>query len=178
MAKKTSTPGVNRSEAIRQYLRENPNATAKEIIPTLAERGIFVSQGLVNNVKYGKGKQVGRKKLVRKKTARGKRAVNRSKAIREYLADNPGVGYREVIAGLKARGITVSEGLVSNVKHSMKRAKKKIKRRVRRGMAAVAARRTAALLSADDLFKAKTLVDGVGSFDEARRAIDALEKLR
>lgn len=51
MAKKKKSAG-NRSQAIRDYLAEHPQATAGEIVPALARQGIEVSAGLVSNVKH------------------------------------------------------------------------------------------------------------------------------
>jgi hypothetical protein len=56
MAKKKS--GVNKSEAIRQLLRAHPEMPVKEIVSTLAAKGIKVADTLVY---YIKGKLIGRK---------------------------------------------------------------------------------------------------------------------
>ena len=48
MAKKSR---VNRSEEIHQVFGETPAATAKEVVATLKEKGIVVSEGLVYQVK-------------------------------------------------------------------------------------------------------------------------------
>ncbi|HTU20476.1 MAG TPA: hypothetical protein VMG10_20600 [Gemmataceae bacterium] len=55
--------GVNKSEEIRQLLRENPKSTAKEVCAALAEKGIKVSEKLYYLVK---GKMLGRKAHKRK----------------------------------------------------------------------------------------------------------------
>jgi hypothetical protein len=44
---------------------------------------------------------------------------SRSQAIRDYFSSNPKAGPKEVVAALKAKGIEVKLGLVSNVKHHM-----------------------------------------------------------
>jgi hypothetical protein len=49
MAKKND--GVNRSEEIRQLLKENPQIGSKEVAAKLAEKGIKVSNGLFYFVK-------------------------------------------------------------------------------------------------------------------------------
>jgi hypothetical protein len=43
--------GPNKSELIRNYLTDNPNASAKEIISDLSEKDIEVSQALIGTVK-------------------------------------------------------------------------------------------------------------------------------
>jgi len=50
MAKKKSN-GVNKSQAIRDALSENPKAGSKEIVARLAEKGIKVSSTLVYYIK-------------------------------------------------------------------------------------------------------------------------------
>jgi hypothetical protein len=51
--------GVNRSQAIRDYLEANPGATPKQIKLALHDQGIEVTEGLVSVVKYGKKKAAG-----------------------------------------------------------------------------------------------------------------------
>jgi len=49
-----------RSQAVRDYLAENPQASAKEIVTGLQEKGIKVKITLVNSIKYksqGKGRR-------------------------------------------------------------------------------------------------------------------------
>ena len=55
-------PEVNRSEAIREALKELPDAKAKEIVAHLKEKGVEVSEQLVYQVKkISKKKKPGRK---------------------------------------------------------------------------------------------------------------------
>jgi hypothetical protein len=51
MARKASSGGVNKSEAIRNLLKENPKLSAKEAIDALAAKGIKVKQNLFYLVK-------------------------------------------------------------------------------------------------------------------------------
>ena len=53
---------------------------------------------------------------------------SRSDAIREYLSSNPKAGPKEVVEALKAKGIEVKVGLVSNVKHRMQPGSRKSRR--------------------------------------------------
>ena len=55
--------GVNKSEEIRQLYKANPSLKAKEVIATLANKGIEVQEGLVYLIK---GKILGRKGRRRK----------------------------------------------------------------------------------------------------------------
>jgi len=117
---KRKVKGKSRSEHIRDYLRSNPEASPKQIVEGLAEKGVKVSVGLASNVKYTSGPGgSGKKKTVRKKAKAGKPA------------------------GKKTAG-----------------------------------RRGSAGLTATDLLEAKHLADQVGGIQEARAALDALEKLQ
>jgi len=51
MAKKARAKGINKSQAIRDALSENPKAGSKEIVARLAEKGIKVSGTLVYYIK-------------------------------------------------------------------------------------------------------------------------------
>ncbi len=46
-----SKPGVNKSQAIRDYFQANKKATTQEVIDALAKRGITVTGNLVTTVK-------------------------------------------------------------------------------------------------------------------------------
>ena len=79
MAKKKT--GVSKSQAIRDYLAKNPNATASEVVPALAGKGIKVTPGLVSNVKSTSGpKRRRKKKAGRKKVVKRRRPGRRSAA--------------------------------------------------------------------------------------------------
>lgn len=108
-----------------------------------------------------------------------KRSTNKSQAIRDYLAKKPSATASEVVPELKKKGITVTPGLVSNIKSTSgpkrrrkkKAGKKKVVKRRRPG------RRAAVTLSADDLMAAKQLADQLGGIQAARKALDTLERL-
>ncbi len=115
----------------------------------------------------------------------------RSQAIRDYFRENHKATVNEVVEALKARGITVKPGLVSNVKYGMK-ARKKARRKSgatvtlaaaaanhagspKRGSAAHASTRG---ISGDDLIEAKKLADQLGGVEKARQALELLSQLR
>jgi len=83
----------------------------------------------------------------------------RSKAVRDYLAANPQDSPQKVVAALKEQGVEVSLGLVSVIKYSK------------------GSKRSSLGLTTDALLLTKKLVDAIG-FDNARKALDVLEKLR
>ena len=64
MARKSTKPGeVNKSEAVRELLKENPAIKAGEVIDTLAKKGIKVNPSTYYLVKGKmKGKKARRKK--------------------------------------------------------------------------------------------------------------------
>ena len=67
MARKQS--GLNKSDEIRQLLRSNPKMPVRDIVSTLANRGISVTDNLVYLVKgHMKGKK-GRRKKARQMVA-------------------------------------------------------------------------------------------------------------
>ncbi len=62
MAKEKPQTEVNKSEEIRKLLRENPEIKAKEVVDTLAGRGIAVKPGLFYLIKGKMSVKKGRKK--------------------------------------------------------------------------------------------------------------------
>ncbi len=118
--------------------------------------------------------------------AKKKAVVNKSAAILEYLADNPGAPAKEVVSALGKRGIEITDKSVYNAKSKNNVRKKAEKQTVavkKKQVAKKTARKqvkqsSVTALSADDLFEAKKLVDKLGSLDGARKAIETLEQLR
>lgn len=113
---------------------------------------------------------------------RAARDDSKSQAIREYLAEHPGAGLKQIVADLGARGIEVSRSLAGVVKSRSgpKRRKVTRKKKVRRVRTRAAAPRTtrAGGLTSDDLFEAKKLAERVGGIAQARKALETLEQLQ
>jgi hypothetical protein len=54
--------------------------------------------------------------------------INKSQAIRDYLAGNPTLGTKDVVAGLAEKGVKVTPALVYLIKSKAKQAKRRAKR--------------------------------------------------
>lgn len=106
--------------------------------------------------------------MAKKKPVRGVR----SQAIRDYLSQNPKATPKEIVAGLKEKGIGVSLGLASIVKYKNKPAKVRGRRASRNG------KQPQTAVTAADLMAVKTLADSVGGIENARQALALLEQLR
>ena len=74
--------GVNMSKAIREVLESNPTIKAKEVVSTLAEKGIKVRMGLVYLVKGSLKRKRGRPK----KTRQARVAVASTNGSHDLLA--------------------------------------------------------------------------------------------
>jgi arginine repressor len=75
------TSGVNKTQAVRDYLKANKKAKAQEVADALAEQGVAVTVGYV--------------RTIRAKSKRRRRAV---KAVVENVASEGGVGVPEIKA--------------------------------------------------------------------------------
>ena len=64
---------------------------------------------------------------------------SRSGAIRDYLKSNPKAGPKEIVAALGAQGISVTKGLVSNIKYGAKPNRGRGPRKARMAPAVTAA---------------------------------------
>ncbi len=51
-----------KSQAVRDYLSENPNASPKEVVDGLMAKGVKVKVTLVNSIKYKKPSKIGRRR--------------------------------------------------------------------------------------------------------------------
>jgi hypothetical protein len=114
---------------------------------------------------------------------------NKSKAIRDYYAANPKAKPMEVADALKAQGIIVTPAFVSTIRSTSKKKKvigkpgrpagstKSVTKKVGRPAGAASAVSAADSVSINALLKVKSMVEAVGSIEETRAALSALEKL-
>lgn len=180
---------MKRSDHIREYLISNPsNQSPSGVVKALAEKGIKVSVHHVGMVKLGlRGKRVMKRvanrssRVVRSNFSHAKekimaetKSVSRSALIREHLKSvSPSErGPRAVVEALKAKGITVSMGLVSQVKASSKK-------KSRKKAASVAAKsRHSKNAELGSWVIAKNLLDSVGGdLAAARKNLEIVAKL-
>jgi arginine repressor len=166
-----------KSAAIQDYLAANKAANPKQIVEALHQKGIEVSFGLASAVKYGKGKKSAAKKGRRATAAKGQPAVSGSESIRQFIAKHPSATVKEIEKGLKGEGVKVSHSLVSAVKYKKGRKVGKKKRTMARTVR-VAARRTSAAITVEQLIEVKKFADSVGGVDQVRTALDTLEQLQ
>jgi hypothetical protein len=121
--------------------------------------------------------------MAKARRGRSRGGVNKSQAIREYLANNPNAPPKDVAEALRAQGIRVSSQLVSNVKTMRGTRGRRAGRPAAagRGAGRRGARRGRAgadSISVQNLLDAKRVIEQVGSVEAVRKALDALESLR
>jgi len=95
--------------------------------------------------------------------------INKSQAIRDFLAGNPAAGTKEVVAGLAEKGVKVAPTLVYFIKSKAKQAK----RRAKRARAEESSRQT----TADPVTlvrKVRDLGREVGGIQNLKRLVDLL----
>lgn len=185
MAKKRRKRRVNKSESIRQYLLTNPNAPAAEVVSALKEQKISVTPNNVNNVRSKlrkadggmSGQPVQAEEMERRKPAAAQakgssgKKINKTKAVRAFVAEHPEMGPKAASAALRLQGIQVSPTHFSNIKSSMKA--KGIMPETRQAEPAAEAED----VSVSALFAAKDLVQKLGGIEQARQAIATLAQL-
>jgi len=168
-------PEINKSQAIRDYYKLNRKATTQEVIDALAKKGITVSVGLVTNVKSNHNKRQAAKRAARgqvaaaTKTTDKKSEVNKTQAVRDYLKQHRNARSDEVVAALKAEGITVSASLVRNIKTKSKRRRKAAKEVVSAAPTGIGVKQIKEALS---------FIKTVGSIDAARQALAAAVEIK
>jgi hypothetical protein len=117
--------------------------------------------------------------MAKKRATKKKAASSKSRHIREYLQHNPDAGPKQIVADLAARGIDVSQSLAVQVKARLRHKRPGRKKRAAGKRMAVPSRSQAALaISADELFEAKKFADRLGGIEQAREALETLERLR
>jgi hypothetical protein len=106
--------------------------------------------------------------------ARMKRGA-RSQAVRDYLQEHPEASPKEIVDGLKARGIKVKVTLVNSIKY---KKPSKTGRRHAPSLRVAARKAGAAEVTVEQLLECKRLADSMGGIDRVRNAVELLEQLR
>jgi hypothetical protein len=90
--------GVNKSEEIRQLMRANPELPVKEIVATLAKRGITVADTLVYFVKGKMKGRAGRRKKARQMVTTVALTTGNHDAVKTILKVK---GWANEVGGMK-----------------------------------------------------------------------------
>jgi hypothetical protein len=99
----------------------------------------------------------------------------KSQAVRDYLSENPQASPKEVVEGLKAKGVKIKVTLVNSIKY--KKPSKAARRRAPK--VRMAARRSSRNgVTVEQLLEVKRLADSLGGSEHVRQALEALEQLR
>src|SRR5687768_11132505 len=109
-----SRGGVNKSEAIREYLKQNSNAAPKDVAAALQAQGVKVSSQLVSNVKTTLGKRAKGRRAARRVV--GRRGAARRGARR---AGRVGVGAISVQNLMDAKRVIEQVGSVEAVRKAL-----------------------------------------------------------
>jgi hypothetical protein len=96
--------------------------------------------------------------------------VNKSQAIRDFLAGNPTAGTKDIVAGLAEKGIKVAPTLVYFIKSKANQAK----RRARRARAVESSRQTATTDPVALVRKVRDLGREIGGIQNLKRLVDLL----
>ena len=79
--RRSTRSGVNKSQAIRDYLQTSPNAGPKEVCGALAKMGIRVAPAQVSNVKTALAKKSGVRPVRRRKATSAARSSSDSVSV-------------------------------------------------------------------------------------------------
>ncbi len=199
MAGKQGDGTLNRSQAIRDFLVENPDSKAREVIQGLSGKGISVSEDLVYAVKRKMGKGKGRRKQTRRAavgaasngqthTAAGDNTAvaeqtgktNKSQLVRDYLEANRDIPASSVVGALAQRGVKVASSLVYSIKAKMGTGKRRGRPPGKRAVAAPVNGAAAPTASAHDIVstirKVKNLASEVGGLKKLMGLVEALSE--
>jgi hypothetical protein len=116
-----------------------------------------------------------------------KQAVNKSKAVREYLKAHPKAMSSEIATALTKQGIKITPGYVANIKTKLKgrrRARKVAAAKALAGVSASPATATAEapakpgdVVTIDQIKAVGQMVKTVGGFDRFREMLDTIRQV-
>ena len=124
---------ASKTEAVKSFLKTNPDATAKAISEGLKKQGVDITVNYAGNIKSELNKQQRSKKPPAKPAAAPRAAgttakasaptepVSKSHAVRRYLHEHRKAKPLEVVEALKKEGVEVTAGYVASIKSKGKR---------------------------------------------------------
>ena len=96
--------------------------------------------------------------------------INKSQAIRDFLAGSPTAGTKEVVAGLAEKGIKVAPTLVYFIKSKQRQAK----RRAKRERVAASSRQMASANPVEVILRVKDFARELGGIKNLKILVDLL----
>jgi hypothetical protein len=108
--------------------------------------------------------------MAKKAAAEDGTPVNKSEAIREFLAENPNADTKGVVAGLAEKGLKVAPTLVYFIRSKQSQAR----RRARRERVAASSRGTGSKNPVEVVLRVKDLAREVGGIRNLKMLVDLL----
>ena len=96
--------------------------------------------------------------------------INKSQAIRDFLAGNPQAGTKDIVAGLAEKGVKVAPTLVYFIKSKQRQAK----RRAKRDRMAESSRQAGSKNPVEVVLRVKDLAREVGGIKNLKMLVDLL----
>ncbi len=157
--KKVTSARVSKSDAIRDVLAAQPDASVKQIKAKLTAKGITASDALINKLKYTRKSSGSQKRSTRNS------GTSKADAIRgmfERLGHD--ARPRDVIAALKARGVIVTSAQVSMLRGKL-------------GQNGSTRSQVGGAVPYEHLVAAKQLAHRLGGVEKARQALESFARL-
>jgi arginine repressor len=128
----TSQEPVNKSKAIRDYLKAHPSAANSEVAAELTKQGIEVTSNFVTTIRARLNMRAAAKAEAGKKDGAISKgttpaSVNKSQAIRDYAKAHPRAANSEIVAELAKQGVEVTPNLVATVKAKKQKRREVVK---------------------------------------------------
>ncbi len=168
----TSQEPVNKSKAIRDYLKAHPSSGNSEVAAELAKEGIEVRPNLVAMVRAKINMRAAAKAGVGKKNGAISKgptpaSINKSQAIRDYVKAHRNAANSEIVAELAKQGVEVTPNLVATVKAKKQKRRQVVKEVVeKRGV------------GIPEIKAALACLKVCGNVAEAKEALAAAEEIK
>src|SRR6478736_6852285 len=108
--------------------------------------------------------------MAKKTPSEGGTPVNKSQAVRDFLAGNPGADTKDSVAGLAEKGVKVAPTLVYFIKSKQRQAK----RRAKRDRVAASSGQMAARNPVEVVIRVKDLAREVGGIKNLKMLVNLL----
>ena len=108
--------------------------------------------------------------MAKKASAENGTPINKSQAVRDFLAGNPGADTKAVVAGLAGKGVKVAPTLVYFIKSKQRQAR----RRAKRDRVAASSRQTGSKNPVEVVLRVKDLAREVGGIKNLKMLVDLL----
>ncbi len=173
-------PQVGRTQAVRDYLKDHPDAMTGEIAAALNKQGIVITSSHVAAIRA----KISKTGTARKESKNGGMVtldtpqVSKTQAVRDYLKTHRGATPLEIVAAMAKQGIKMSRSHAANIKTTIsKEVAKKPDAIVAAALAVETPTKPGGTITLEQVKKVAQTIKTIGGFQRVLEVLEVIKEL-